>query len=221
MFRSFGVEGEKPMVAARIKPSLLADLTDRDLLDRAVTGDQDAFAVLVHRYQEELYQFARRHVGSEEAQDIVQLTLLQLYLSLARLQRASIETLRPLLLRAWLYRVAWNRCIDISRKNKPQYSLQETFDDITENDGGELVFALADPSPTPQEQLEQAEERSELQVAIQSLPPQFRRIVWLRYTEEQSFKDIAYQLHIPMNTAKTYYYRGCRRLRTNFAHQTA
>jgi RNA polymerase sigma-70 factor (ECF subfamily) len=71
----------------------------------------------------------------------------------------------------------------------------------------------------PHEQVEQREAQNEMQVAIWVLPPRFRTIVWLRYTEELSFKDISNRLHIPLNTAKTYYYRGCIRLRTKFAHR--
>jgi hypothetical protein len=60
----------------------LPNLSDQCLLERAYAGEEHAFEVLVHRYQHTLYQFVRRYVGSGEAHDVVQLTLLQLYISL-------------------------------------------------------------------------------------------------------------------------------------------
>jgi RNA polymerase sigma-70 factor (ECF subfamily) len=190
------------------------DLSDQCLLEHA-------FEMLVHRYQHALYPFARRYVGSEEAQDVVQLTLLQLYLSLSALHSARELIQRPLSLRAWLYRVARNRCIDASRKNKRASSWQASLDQAMEEESGEMFFALADPAPLPEEQVKQAEDQRELQAAIWALPPQFRRIVWLRCTEELSFEAISQRLHIPLSTAKTSYYRACRRLRKNLILESA
>jgi RNA polymerase sigma-70 factor (ECF subfamily) len=126
-----------------------------------------------------------------------------------------------LLLRAWLYRVARNRCIDVSRKNKRASSLPESLDQAMEEEGGEIFFALADPAPLPEEQVKHTEEQREIQAAIWTLPPQFRYIVWLRYTEELSFKAISQRLHIPESTAKTYYYPACLRLRKKLIHEPA
>jgi RNA polymerase sigma-70 factor (ECF subfamily) len=47
-----------------------------------------------------------------------------------------------------------------------------------------------------------------LQIAIEGLPTRFRDIVWLRYTRDLSFGEIGQWLHIPENTAKTYFRRA-------------
>jgi len=207
------------MVGHLVKLPPSPEQSDQSLLDRASAGDQAAFEVLVHRYQKALYRFVRGHVSHEEAQDVVQLTLLQLYISLPKLHQAPAR--RSVSLRAWLYRVAWSRCIDALRKNKHASSLPETLDHLTEEESAEFVFAVVDPTPLPQEQVEQAEAQSEMHSAIGALPPTFRRIVWLRYTQELSFKTIGQRLHLPTGTAKTYYYRGCTRLRTTLGHRLA
>lgn len=58
---------------------------DHLLLQQACAGDQAAFETLVWRYQPMLYRFVATYVDSEQAQDVVQFVLLQLYLSLSTL----------------------------------------------------------------------------------------------------------------------------------------
>src|SRR5436189_5059583 len=85
--------------------------TDR-ILARARAGDQDAFAELTDPYRRELQLHCYRIVGSaQDAEDLLQETLLAAWRGLDQFEgRASV--------RAWLYRIATNRCLDWLRASR-------------------------------------------------------------------------------------------------------
>jgi RNA polymerase sigma-70 factor, ECF subfamily len=72
-------------------------------------------------------------------------------------------------------------------------------------------------APLPADAVEQQDQQRLLQDAIQALPPRFRTIVSLRYREELTFREIGQRLHIPENTAKTYFQRARPLLRAALA----
>jgi RNA polymerase sigma factor (sigma-70 family) len=103
------------------------------LLERAKAGDRDAFGALAEEHREGLLRLCLRMTGShEEAEDLVQETLLKAYLHIAEFElRASLRT--------WLYRIATNACLDHQRGKKP-WDLENRWQWFREN--GELVQQL-------------------------------------------------------------------------------
>ena len=81
-------------------------ISDRDAVDRAREGDQEAFRVLVERYQGRAHGLALRVLRDEEqARDAVQDAFLKVHANLARFEnRSSFYT--------WLYRLVMNVCLD-------------------------------------------------------------------------------------------------------------
>jgi RNA polymerase sigma-70 factor, ECF subfamily len=184
--------------------------TDYQLLQQACDGEQVAFETLVQRYQRALYRFVSARLDSDQAQDVVQFVLLQLYLAMPRL-RESIR--KDSSLKSWLFRVAQNRCLDELRRKKRQSPLFSTVEVDDETLSSSLLESLLDPDPLPEDRVEEKERRHQLHAAIQALPPTSRTIVWLRYEDELSFTAIAKRLNIPTTTAKSYFYRACKKLR--------
>ena len=183
-----------------------SDLTDADLIQQAQTGDPGAFEVLVERYSTLLFLLVTGMVRDEHlAHDVLQHVFLQLY--------RSLPTLIPgVTLKAWLSQVARHRSIDELRHRRHLlFSEIEPFPDE-----GEYSFlaTLADPSRQPEEQVEQYELRQRLIEAIEKLPANFRAVVQLRYISQMSFREIGQKLSIPTATAKTYFYRSKKLLRT-------
>lgn len=189
-------------------------LTDHALIEQACSGNQAAFETLVHRYQHRLYGFVRNQLNSEEAHDIVQLVWLQLYLALPTLYEKQAMMQNSTSIKAWLFRVAINRCIDEKRKHERRpapFSVTE----LASPDESEysILASIFDPTPQPETLAEQHDQQARLYAAIQLLQTKFRLVVWLRYTEDLTFHEIGQRLKMPTNTVKTYFYRACEKLR--------
>lgn len=100
------------------------------LLERAKAGDKDAFGALAEDHRDALLRLCFKMTGShEEAEDLVQETLLKAYRHIAGFElRASLST--------WLFRIATNACLDQQRGRKP-WDLDKRWEWFREN--GELV----------------------------------------------------------------------------------
>jgi RNA polymerase sigma factor (sigma-70 family) len=187
-------------------------MTDSVLAQHYLAGDQQAFEVLVQRYSGPLFTFIRRFLGGEydAASDILQQVMLQLYLSLPKLRTGE-----PL--KAWLYQVARNRCLDeLRRKRAIPFSELEKG---TEEEEQPLLDTMQDLSPLPEEVVERREVQEILLKAIRALPPKFRAVVLLRYVSQLSYAEIGRVLHMQEATAKTYFQRVKPLLRNVLAAQ--
>jgi RNA polymerase sigma factor (sigma-70 family) len=187
------------------------DITDGMLARQTLAGDQYAFEHLVKRYSTPLFNFIYRFLGDyDQACDILQHVFIQLHGSLP-----TLRTDKPL--KAWLFQVARNRCLDeLRRKRAIHFSELEGV-----NDEEELspLAAIPDMGPLPEELAEQSDLQERLQAAIQTLPIKFRSVVLLRYASQLSFSEIGQTLKMPEATAKTYFQRAKPLLRTALMNQ--
>jgi RNA polymerase sigma-70 factor, ECF subfamily len=155
-------------------------------LARARAGDEDAFRELTEPHRRELQVHCYRILGSlQDAEDLVQETLLAAWRGLAAFEgRASV--------RAWLYRIATNRCLDAlrarSRRPREVQAMHEPPEPTRRTDPvwlqpypDVLLEDLADVSPGPAARYE-ARESIELAfiIALQGLPPSQRAALVLR-----------------------------------------
>jgi RNA polymerase sigma factor (sigma-70 family) len=176
------------------------EVSDGILAKQTLTGDQQAFEVLVQRYSAPLFNFICHFLGDyDQARDILQQVFLQLYISLP-----TLRTGEPL--KAWLFQVARNRCLDeLRRKRAIHFSELETTSD---EDEISPLAAIPDSHPLPEELAECHDLQQHLRQAIQALPPKFRSVVALRYASQLSFAEIGQILNMPEATAKTYFQRA-------------
>jgi RNA polymerase sigma-70 factor (ECF subfamily) len=153
---------------------------------RARAGDEAAFRELVEPYRRELHLHCYRILGSlQDAEDIVQETLLAAWRGLSGFEeRAS--------LRAWLYRIATNRCLNAlrDRKRRPQEvtSMAEPptptrlaepiwLDPYPDS----LLEGIADTAPGPEARYDSRESVAlAFSAALQHLPPRQRAALVLR-----------------------------------------
>ncbi len=177
-----------------------SEMSDGILAQQSIAGDQRAFEILVQRYSTPLFNFICRFLSDyDQACDILQQVFLQLYISLPNLRTSD-----PL--KAWLFQVARNRCLDeLRRKHAIHFSELEPV-----NDDDELspLATMPDTDPLPEELAERRDLQQCLQKAIQTLPPKFRSVVLLRYAGQLSFSEIGQALDMPEATAKTYFQRA-------------
>jgi RNA polymerase sigma-70 factor (TIGR02960 family) len=158
-----------------------------ELLSRAQSGDQQAFAQLTDAYRRELLLHCYRILGStQDAEDALQETLLGAWQALANFEeRASIRT--------WLYRIATNRCLNMLRaaSRRPEAVSPLNTDLPEPTRVGEVVWlepypdilldGLPDDSPGPDARYETRESVSLAFITVlQLLPPRQRVALVLR-----------------------------------------
>jgi RNA polymerase sigma-70 factor (ECF subfamily) len=156
-----------------------------ELLSRAQSGDQHAFAQLTDGYRQELRLHCYRILGStQDAEDALQETLLGAWQSLANFEeRASIRT--------WLYRIATNRCLNMLRAASRRPELTSSLPLPVPTRAGEVVWlepypdvlldGLPDESPGPEARYESRESVSLAFITVlQLLPPRQRVALVLR-----------------------------------------
>ncbi len=179
-------------------------ITEIELIKRAAKGDANAFESLMVQYEPPVYKLCYRMMGNpEDAQDMCQETFLKAWKHLEGFHMDSAFS-------TWLYRLASNCCLDLlrSKKRKPTISLVQE-----DEDGEELTYEPADPSPQPDEVLIKKEEQQLLQQALLSLDEQQRAILTLRVVNDLSYEDISHILQIKEGTVKSRLARARENLR--------
>src|SRR5713101_2250785 len=184
------------------------EVSDSLLVEQALAGDQCAFEFLVNRYHHQLVSYIRGFLkDDEQVSDVLQYVFLQLYVSLPIL-------LRNVSLKAWLFQVARNRCLDELRKRRRRAEIPfSTLEWKYREEELSPIEAIPDPEPLPEEVAERIDLYCSLQEALVSLPPKFRSIVHLHCFRQLTFSEIGRMLNMRENTVKIYFYRALPRLR--------
>ena len=184
------------------------EVPDGTLIKQSLAGDQSAFEFLVTRYRRPLVCYIRGILkDDDEVYDVLQHVFLQLYVSLPTL-------LTDVSLKAWLFRVAHNRCLDELRRKHRRFEVPfSTLERECRGEEQSPVETIPDSDLLPEEITERIDLYGSLQRAVCSLPPKFRSIIYLRCFRQLSFSQIGRTLNIPEPTVKTCFYRSLPRLR--------
>ena len=176
----------------------LEEAADEELVELSLAGNKDAFRAVVDRYRRPIYNFCYRMVRNpEEAEDISQEVFLRIFRFLERYNdRWKFST--------WIYRIAFNLCVDALRKHKRSLSL----DSLMPTSAPEL----SGKEKLPDAEAEQEEEKRFIRRAIDSLPPKYQTAITLYHLQDRSYDEIARMTDMPIGTVKTRVHRGRRML---------
>jgi len=186
----------------------LANCSDEELLLRFRKGRKDAFAVLVRRFEGELFGYLRRYLGdSALAEDVFQNTFLQLYVKIQSYQQG-----RPV--KPWLYAIATNQAIDaMRRKGRHQaVSLNLVREDNGWSEAEEFGGILECKEIGPLDAAEGEERRLAVRASVDSLPDFLRQVVILCYYQGLTYQEIADILDIPLGTVKSRLHTALKKL---------
>jgi RNA polymerase sigma-70 factor (ECF subfamily) len=164
-------------------------------IQRALSGDQEAFAYLVGAYQTAVYNLTYRMLGdAAEAEDAAQETFLRAY---TRLNTYDSRRKFP----SWLLAIASHHCIDRLRQRRFALSLDEL-----------PPWRWLSSSSRPEEVVVRSEERDEVHQLLDQLPPHYRAAVILRYWHDLSYQEIAEATETTESAVKSTLHRARRML---------
>ena len=178
--------------------------SDLGLVMAARAGSEAAFAELHRLYAQRLYKMifsiTKNH---EDAEDILQETLMRAYLALA-----SFEGRSQLL--TWLTRIAINTSLMALRKRHIRHEVN--FESMTFVGDEMPELHVRDTSPNPEESCLLDERRRRTSRAIAELKPSLRTVLQIQMSQECSLKEIAGALDVSLATVKARLYRARRRI---------
>lgn len=166
-------------------------LTDHDLVKRFIDGEQSSFEILITRHKDKVYTYILLMVKNEHlAQDIFQETFIKVVKSLnsGRYQENGKFI-------SWVIRIAHNLIIDHFRKDKQMKTCS--------NDDYEMdIFNSSKFSDkTVEESLIHSQIMTDVRALVEHLPDEQKEVIVLRHFMGLSFKEIADQTNVSINTA--------------------
>ena len=177
---------------------------DVQLIYNILSGDDEAFSVLVQKYQKSVHALVWRKIGDfHHAEEITQDTFLQVYKKLPTLKDPHQFT-------RWLYVIANRLCIDWMRKKKL------TVQSIEDTPMAEIEKSAYTRYLSEQRQIEISERRREIvKKLLAKLPESERTVVTLYYLGEMKVKEISKFLGISVSTINTRLHRARKRLQAS------
>jgi RNA polymerase sigma-70 factor (ECF subfamily) len=183
------------------------DLSDQALVEKAKTGDYQAFEALVNRYEGKVYRLSMRMLrNQEDAEDALQEAFLQVYRGLKGFEgRSSFST--------WLFRLATNVCLmKIRHRDTEPAPLLPLEEYLPRHEEGEHPY-IQDWPDKPEEVLLTKESRQKMLEALEKLPAEYRAVFILRDVEGFSNAEAGETLGISVAAVKSRLHRARLTLR--------
>jgi RNA polymerase sigma-70 factor (ECF subfamily) len=187
--------------------------SDEQIVERALTGDAEAFGEIVRRWERRIFALAFGMLGREEdARDATQETFLAAFRNLRGFRgEAKVSS--------WLHRIAVNQCI--TRQRRAKVRSESALDDETEKDAASFAAPL---EVLPSRVVEGRERSMAVRRAVNSLPVELRQVIVMKEFEDLTFREIADALDLPLSTVKSRLYTALRQLQMRlqkFGNQAA
>ncbi|HEY3782465.1 MAG TPA: sigma-70 family RNA polymerase sigma factor [Fimbriimonadaceae bacterium] len=163
------------------------------LVERCRNQDAEAFGKIVDAYQHRVFGFVRRMVSDQdEAADVSQEVFIRAYQGMVRFDGRSS-------LRTWLFRIAYNLCIDRSRKID-RTPMETRIEAVAED---EQPMEFPDARWDPETMLMTDELVSMVDAALESMSEKLRSVLLLHDKEDMAYDEIAQTLNLPIGTVKS------------------
>jgi RNA polymerase sigma-70 factor (ECF subfamily) len=191
-------EGSRMTSGAESSPMSRDQRTDEQLLADYRSGDKPSFAVLVERYQRELFHFLVRFLGDRTAaEDVFQEAFLQIHQSAEQFD--PNRRFRP-----WLFTIAANKARDLirSQARRPTSPLSAAINPGDE-ESGEFIDLMQSVENAPDAPMQREELQRAVHQTVMGMPDHMREILLLSYFHQFPYKQISDILQIPLGTVKS------------------
>ena len=173
------------------------NVNDQRYISLVKEGDKNAFVALVDRYKDMVFTLSLKMLKDrQEAEEVSQDSFLKVYKSLDRYKGESKFS-------TWIYKVAFNTCLDRIKKNKRLQALAN-ISEIDKQETTPLINGL--------DLIEEKERKQLIQDCMQELEGEDGFLLTLYYFEEQSLEEIAKIIGITSNNVKIRLYRSRKKL---------
>jgi len=166
---------------------------DKDLVEKTIQGEKEAFEMIIQRYQQPLLNYIGRMVGERElALDFTQEVFIRTY--------SSLPSYKPQFkFSTWLFRIASNFIIDYWRKKKiDAFSM-----DHQKNPDKDLPpLQIPADEESIVNKFETAQLREKIDRALERIPASLREVFVWRHINELSYEEIAEIKNLPTGTVK-------------------
>ncbi|WP_027621308.1 sigma-70 family RNA polymerase sigma factor [Acetivibrio clariflavus] len=168
---------------------------EKDLVERAKSGELEAFEQLIIGCQKKVFNIAFRMVGNyDDANELAQEVFIKAFRSIKNFKGDSSFS-------TWIYRITANVCLDELRKRKNR-TIVSLDQDIELNDG-DVKRQMPDNAPTPDMEAESNEVKSIVNESIQQLPDDYKSMIILRDIQGFSYDEISKIVNCPEGTVKS------------------
>src|SRR5260370_23684582 len=187
--------------------------SDVQLMLDVKAGDEQSFALLLHRYRRPVINFLSRMVRNrEQAEDVAQEVFIRVY-------RAREDYIPSAKFTTWLFRIATNLALNSVRDNRyrrMEISLDAPVTADAE-DGDEKTLEVAEKHPNIEQQLIEETRKKMIRRAIEKLPEKQRAAVLLHKYQELDYGEISKILGCSESALKSLLFRAYETLRVELA----
>lgn len=196
------------MVTKALTFEYIRKLEDSELIAIAIRGREDTFEELVRRYRRPIVSYVYRMLNDYDGSlDVTQEVFIKVYKSLERYSSDYKFS-------TWLYRIAHNAAIDHIRKRSGKEQSLET-----ESSEGTYQLQIESSRPTPEQDRERSEWRTEIESVVKCLPSAYRELIVLRHAKDLSYGEIAEVTNLPLGTVKNRLFRAREMMREMFVER--
>jgi RNA polymerase sigma-70 factor (ECF subfamily) len=174
-------------------------LQDYELVQKALKGDEKAFARLLNRYKDTIYFMLLKMLNNRS--DAEDLTLEAFGKAFKNLHQYS----PTYAFSTWLFKIASNNCIDFLRKKK---GITISLESETEQSELSETAKIKSKDLNPEERLIRKQKAILLHKVVRRLKPHYQNLVELRYFREYSYEEIAKELNLPLGTVIAHLFRA-------------
>jgi RNA polymerase sigma-70 factor, ECF subfamily len=184
---------------------------DKKIIRSILSGEKDAFEMILRRYQSPIFNYIARAVGDYQTSlEFTQDIFIKTYSSLSSYNpKYSFKT--------WLFKIASNYLIDFWRKKKLS-TLSVDHPLFPDEDRPSIQLAATDPGVDSQFELD--EMREKIENALEKTPPELRELFIWRHINGLSYKEIAQIKNVPLGTIKNRVYQAKELIRSHLEKKT-
>jgi len=163
------------------------------LVEKCRKQDAEAFGRIVDAYQHRVFGFVRRMVSdAEEASDVAQEVFIKAYQAFGKFDGRSS-------LRTWLFRIAYNLCVDRARR-ADRHPVEARIDANVEDD---TPIDVADTRWNPESVVLDDELATVVESGLHTMSDKLKTVLLLHDREDMAYEEIAQTLNLPIGTVKS------------------